>query len=410
MKSGFHSFVLVCVAFGCIFNIANAAPKSVVAEGSAIIQDSHSPSIEQMAKARMDAIADGLQKIAMSQSSHLISHSHIGPTGNLKENIFLEANLPIHQVIIENERKLGGLYRANIRVIFKDDSFNNKSKHRKMTCTASKPSLRKEISLIINSPEYSAPPDNDVINALQTTKALLSKKLNYNLNTIFIDTVKKGQSSHVYDKSFLSSNNIDNQYRIYLSSFETNKDNPDYDANDQALTLGQVASSIASAGKSLITLPLALPKLVNPNLSEQKKRIGIRVHLPNNESFEYVLPKVSVNPVNNIQESEVAINDWLNRDWKKIQQSLHCLPIRAKASYNNNNIYLTLGSDHGLSKGQHLLLLNDGMNLQIYSSSNADQTIGLYRVETVGKKESSLKSINGYSSNTLTGQKIVIPF
>jgi hypothetical protein len=89
---------------------------------------------------------------------------------------------------------------------------------------------------------------------------------------------------------------------------------------------------------------------------------------------------------------------------------LNCLPIRAKASYNNNNIDLTLGSEHGLSKGQHLLLLNDGMNLQIYSSSNADQTIGLYRVETVGKKESSLKSINGYSSNTLTGQKIVIPF
>ena len=195
-----------------------------------------------------------------------------------------------------------------------------------------------------------------------------------------------------------------------MSSFETNKDNPDYDANDQALTLGQVASSIASAGKSLITLPLALPKLVNPNLSEQKKRIGIRVHLPNNESFEYVLPKVSVNPVNNIQESEVAINDWLNRDWKKIQQSLNCLPIRAKASYNNDNIDLTLGSEHGLSKGQHLLLLNDGLKLQIYSSSNADQTIGLYRVETVRKKESMLKLINGYSSNTSTGQKIVIPF
>ena len=398
-------FALILLALAPFAVIA----KSTTAEGVAIIQGGEQASKDQVAKARLDAIADALRKIAMEHSSSITSRSLLGTKGELHENVLIQSQSPLKHLEIKDEHRLGGLYRVKLVALFNDQTRKNTNVEQ---CSSDMASLKREIRVdIVKDNLITSTPDNDIYGAMGEMKEALSQKLIGSTGFLLVRSTNNQAKRNTYRASHLVSKRDFNEYAITISAFETEDESIDYDAQEQVFTLGQTLSAITSAGKALIGLPFTVPKLLNPKPSDKKKRIALKLTLPGSYEIVKLLPKQSTNPVNNRAISKAFIKDWVDSNWPKIQMTLNCLPLAANTNKSvTGEMKISIGEKHGLTIGQQLLVLERSMQLKLQSPDSLQSKVGLYTVAAISKNNATIEPALGTLPVADNGYKIVIPF
>ncbi len=384
---------------------------TVHAEGSSIIQGGKNATQQQLSQARLDAIADALRNIAVAQSTQITSHSLMTTDGSLSESVHLSTQSPIQNMSIYGEDRLGGLYRVKVKALLKSTEKQKSDLTSPQQCQSAHSPLKREVSIQLTPSNLTPSAIKDDINAvLISAKEILKNKVNNSTDLIYSESQKSGLQTSHYAKSYLMAKRPSNEHVLKVSAVR---------AGDMfTLSVGgydeepkTVAGKMVGFGKAAIDLPLGF---INTFLNSNVKKdtlVGIRITLPNGGYYTKALGLNESASLSATSDERRLITQWVNNIWPSIDGALSCYPVVAKTrKLNQNAVRLSLGSNHGLSEGQHLLLLDEKANFNVRSNSANMSSMNLYTVEKLAANHASIKPIAGDLPIASSGQKIVVSF
>jgi len=390
---------------------ANAQAVTVHAEGSSIIQGGKHATHQQLSQARLDAIADALRNIAVAQSTQITSHSLMTTDGSLSESVHLSTQSPIQNMSIYSEDRLGGLYRVKVKALLKSTENKKRDLTSPQQCQSAHSPLKREVSIQLTPSNLTPSAIKDDINAvLISAKEILKHKVDSSSDLIYSESQKAGPQKSHYTKSYLMAKRPSNEHVLKVSAVR---------AGDMfTLSLGgydeepkTVAGKMVGFGKTAIDLPLGLINtFLNSNV-DKDTLVGIRITLPNGGYYTKALSLNESASLSATSDERRLITQWVNNIWPSIDGALSCYPVMAKTrKINQNAVRLSLGSNHGLSEGQHLLLLDEKSNFNIRSNDANMTSMNLYTVEKLAANHANIKPIAGDLPIASSGQKIVVSF
>ena len=402
------SYVALLLVLGVA---ANAQAVTVHAEGNSIIQGGKNATHQQLSQARLDAIADALRNIAVAQSTQITSHSLMTTDGSLSESVHLSTQSPIQNMSIYGEDRLGGLYRVKVKALLKSTENNKRDLTSPQQCQSAHSPLKREVSIQLTPSNLTPSAIKDDINAvLISAKEILKHKVDSSADLIYTESQKAGPQTSHYTKSYLMAKRPSNEHVIKVSAVR---------AGDMfTLSLGgydeepkTVAGKMVGFGKTAIDLPLGLINtFLNSNV-DKDTLVGIRITLPNGGYYTKALGLNESASLSATSDERRLITQWVNNIWPSIDGALSCYPVMAKTrKINQNAVRLSLGSNHGLSEGQHLLLLDEKSNFNIRSNDANMTSMNLYTVEKLAANHANIKPIAGDLPIASSGQKIVVSF
>ena len=384
---------------------------TVHAEGSSIIQGGKNATQQQLSQARLDAIADALRNIAVAQSTQITSHSLMTTDGSLSESVHLSTQSPIQNMSIYGEDRLGGLYRVKVKALLRNTKKQKSDIKTPQQCQSTHSPLKREVSIQLSPSNLTPSAIKDDINAvLISAKEILKHKVDSSSDLIYSESQKAGPQTSHYTKSYLMAKRPSNEHVLKVSALR---------AGDMfTLSVGgydvepkTVAGKMVGFGKTAIDLPVGLINtFLNSNI-EKDTLVGIRITLPNGGYYTKALGLNESASLSATSDERRLITQWVNNIWPSIDGALSCYPVMAKTrKINHNAVRLSLGSNHGLSEGQHLLLLDEKSNFNIRNNDANMSSMNLYTVEKLAANHASIKPIAGDLPIASSGQKIVVSF
>jgi len=392
--------------------LSEAHGKSVTAEGMSIIQGGEQASDQQLAEARLSAIADGLRNIAIAQSSEVHSQSILSNLGQLNESVYLKSHLPIQNIVVSEEKRLGGLYRLNVNASLIDEEALSKN-NAPQQCRNNGFSLKREVSIELDPTNL--PPSalsDDIHGVMLSTQSALRQKIFRSSDLLYTQSDRAGNQFNSYLRSHLIAKRNSNEHTLRISAIP---------AGDKVtLTLGgydgdapeeNIISTAISFGKSVVSIPVKIAKTYFDSSVNQQSIVGIRITLPNGGYFTKALNSNNAASLSSTSNEKQRIERWVNKIWPEIDGALSCYPIAAiTRKLNQKTLRLSLGSKHGLTKGQNILLMDDQLKLDVSNAENHTSNMGVYIVETLAANHASISPAIGTLPLTDNGKKIVVPF
>jgi len=356
------------------------AAKSIEAKGSALIQGGKQATEMQFARAKLDAFADGLRKLAIGQTTNVISHSLLGQNGELHESVFVQSSLPLRHIEVTDESRLGGVYQVAVRAFF-EDANQPATAGGSPRCAPENPPLRREISVQIDNGQLPTQAlDGDVNGAMIAARAAIAKKIRSTPALLFVNRARTGDQEAAYWRSHLVSKRQANE-QVLTVSVVSDAPGPEHAFWEE----GQGGTEPAGS--------------------------TIRIALPTGKYLTKPLQQGSLASLKNPSASTQTMNAWLDRVWPEIERALSCLPLAAQTRpTGTKELHISLGEEHGLVEGQQLVLLDERMRLRMQSTHSQHSKIGLYTVGKVSKYHALIHSAIDALPMSSSGKKIVIPF
>ena len=412
MKKIFKHSVRYLAVFIAWSSLQTVQADTVHAEGSSIIQGGENATQDQLSQARLEAIADALRNIAVNQSTVITSNSLMTTDGKLSESVHLSTNTPIQNMSVYAEERLGGLYRLKVKALIKNEGKHNTSGNNSPDqCQNPHSLLKREISIKLSSSNLPPSAINDDINSvLLSAQEILKGKIEQSSDLIYSNSQKSGGQLNSYEKSFLIAKRPSNEHVIEVSAVRAGDlftlSLGGYDEEPQT-----VAGRVVGFGKTAINVPL---NFINDTLNstlQKNSLVGIRVTLPNGGYYTKQLGLNDYASLSAQSDEKRLIKRWLDSIWPRIDGALSCYPVVAKTrKLGKNSLRLTLGSNHGLTEGQNILLLDDKASLNIRNNTENLSSMNLYTVEKLADNHAHISPIAGDMPFATSGKKIVISF
>jgi hypothetical protein len=353
------------------------AAEMVVVRGEAIIQGGEQATDAQLGNARIDAIIDAVRSVAMQKKTRVISHSLVESNGQLFENVFVDSEMPIREIDIVNENRLGGIYQVELRV-----ALENGEPQGDVGCTTlKKPYKREVIFQTTGLTEHDAYGSLDAFELVQRSKVTLGAKIKNSAHMLYKPSGSVGGSgTGVYASSALPVRQFGNQYTIHVEIEKSSEMLPD--------TLSSISAIFGNKSSFLLS-----------------------VALPTGQIFKKTFTVSGNNPakLQNIHSTAEHVDVWIDSIWPSIESTFQCLPSKTILEDVQDSRRLNLGIEHGVREGQMILLIDqDGGRMRM--SPMHDASYQLYRVAHAAENFSRLERLSTTKYQQRSGPKIAIQF